>query len=45
LYSVFGPRNYTEKMIEKYEWMFGFKPREQASALEKASNPVIDVSE
>jgi hypothetical protein len=41
----FGPRKYVEKMMDQYERMFGTKPREYISPLEKADHPEIDTSE
>jgi hypothetical protein len=41
----FGPRKYIEKIIEKYERMFGCKPKEFAFPLEKANHPEIDTLE
>jgi Reverse transcriptase (RNA-dependent DNA polymerase) len=40
----FGPRKYIEKMIEQYERMFGCKPKEFTSPLEKADHPEIYTS-
>jgi hypothetical protein len=41
----FGPRKYIEKMIEQYEGMFGSKPKEYTSTLEKGNHPQIDTSD
>jgi hypothetical protein len=41
----FGPRKYIEKIIEQYERMFGSKPKEYTSLLEKGDNPEIDTSD
>jgi hypothetical protein len=41
----FGPRKYINKMIEQFEKMFGTKPKEYTSPLEKGDHPEIDTSE
>jgi hypothetical protein len=41
----FGPRKYIDKLIEQFERMFGMKPKEYTSPLEKADHPEIDTSE
>ena len=40
----FGPRKYIDKMIEQFERMFGAKPKEYTSPLEKSDHPEIDSS-
>ena len=40
----FGPRKYIDKMIEQFERMFGTKPKEYTSPLEKSDHPEIDSS-
>jgi hypothetical protein len=41
----YGPRKYIAKMLEQYERMFGNKPNEYVSPLEKGDHPEIDTSE
>jgi hypothetical protein len=41
----FGPRKYIEKVTEQYEWMFGYKPKEYTSPLEKGDHPEIETSD
>ena len=41
----FGPRKYIAKIIGQFEIMFGSKPREYTSPLEKGDHPEIDSSE
>jgi hypothetical protein len=41
----YGPRKYIPKMIGQYENMFGCKPREYSSPLEKGDHPEVDTSE
>ena len=38
----YGPRKYITKLVSKYEAMFGCKPREYTSPLEKGDHPEID---
>ena len=40
-----GPKKYIAKMIDQYEQMFGSKPREYTSPLEKGDHPEIDTSD
>lgn len=40
----FGPRKYIAKMIDQFERMYGFKPKEYSSPLEKGDHPEIDTS-
>ena len=40
-----GPRKYIEKMMDQYEKMFGMKPKEYTSPLEKSDHPEIDISD
>ena len=39
------PRRYIEKMMDTYQRMFGSKPREASSPLEKGDHPELDTSE
>ena len=41
----FGPRKYIDKMVEQYERLFGTKPKEYTSPLEKGDHPEVDTSE
>ena len=41
----FGPKKYIAKITEQYEQMFGSKPKEYASPLEKGDHPETDTSE
>jgi hypothetical protein len=41
----YGPRKYISKMIGQLENMFGCKPREYTSPLEKGDHPEVDTSE
>jgi hypothetical protein len=41
----FGPRKYIDKMIDQYEKMFGMKPKEFSSPLEKSDHPEIDTTD
>jgi hypothetical protein len=41
----YGPRKYISKMIGQFENMFGCKPREYTSPLEKGDHPEVDTSE
>ena len=41
----FGPRKYIDKMIEQYELLFGSKPKEYTSPLEKGDHPEVNTSE
>ena len=41
----YGPRKYIGKIIDQYEKMFGSKPREYTSPLEKGDQPEIDTSD
>jgi hypothetical protein len=41
----FGPRKYIDKLIEQFETMFGTKPKEYTSPLEKGDHPEVDTSE
>jgi hypothetical protein len=38
----FGPKKYIEKMLDNYERVFGEKPREYSSPLEKNDHPELD---
>jgi Reverse transcriptase (RNA-dependent DNA polymerase) len=40
-----GPKKYITKLIDQYQSMFGSKPREYTSPLEKGDHPEIDDSE
>jgi hypothetical protein len=37
----FGPRKYIEKMMDQYKQLFGMKPKEYTSSLEKSDHPVM----
>jgi hypothetical protein len=37
--------NYIEKLIKNYKKLFGMKPKEYASPLEKGDHPKLDISE
>jgi hypothetical protein len=39
------PRKYISKMIGQYENLFGCKPREYSSPLEKGDHPEVDTSD
>jgi hypothetical protein len=41
----YGPRKYISKIIGQYKNMFGVKPREYTSPLEKGDHPEIDQTE
>ena len=41
----FGPRKYVAKLMEQFENMYGCKPREYTSPLEKGDHPEIDTSD
>jgi Reverse transcriptase (RNA-dependent DNA polymerase) len=41
----FGQRSYIDNMLDNYERMFGEKPREYSSPLEKGDHPEIDDSD
>ena len=41
----YGPKKYIEKMITQYTNMFGSKPKEYISPLEKGDHPELDTSE
>jgi hypothetical protein len=41
----YGPKKYIEKMITQYASMFGSKPKEYISPLEKGDHPELDTSE
>jgi hypothetical protein len=41
----YGPRKYINKIMDQYESLFGCKPREYTSPLEKGDHPEIDCSE
>jgi Reverse transcriptase (RNA-dependent DNA polymerase) len=41
----FGPRKYIEKMMDQYEKMFGKKPKEYTSPLEKSDHPENDTTD
>jgi Reverse transcriptase (RNA-dependent DNA polymerase) len=41
----FGPRKYIEKMMDQYKQMFGMKPKEYTSPLEKSDHPEIDATD
>jgi Reverse transcriptase (RNA-dependent DNA polymerase) len=38
----YGPRKYISKIMDQYENMFGCKPKEYTSPLEKGDHPEID---
>ena len=40
-----GPKKYIAKIIDQYEKMFGTKPREYTSPLEKGDHPEVDISD
>jgi hypothetical protein len=40
----FGPRSYIERMMDTYDQLFGDKPKEYASPLEKGDHPEVDDS-
>jgi hypothetical protein len=42
---TYGPKKYIEKMVNQYTSMFGSKPKEYTSPLEKGDHPEIDTSE
>jgi Reverse transcriptase (RNA-dependent DNA polymerase) len=41
----YGPRKYIDKIMGQYENMFGCKPREYTSPLEKGDHPEVDCSD
>jgi hypothetical protein len=41
----YGPKKYVGKIVNQYEKMFGSKPREYTSPLEKGDHPEVDTSE
>ena len=41
----YGPKKYIAKMVDQYEKMFGSKPREYTSPLEKGDHPEVDTSD
>jgi hypothetical protein len=41
----FGPRKYMTKMIDQFKNMYGYKPKEYTSPLEKGDHPEVDTSE
>ena len=41
----FGPKKYIQKMMEAYEVMYGEKPKESGSPLEKNDHPELDESQ
>jgi hypothetical protein len=41
----YGPRKYIDKFMGQYENMFGCKPREYTSTLEKGNHPKVDCSD
>jgi hypothetical protein len=41
----YGPKKYIGKMLESYERMFGGKPREYSTPLDKTDHPELDSSE
>jgi hypothetical protein len=41
----YGPRRYIDKIMGKFENMFGCKPREYTSPLEKGNHPKVDYSD
>ena len=41
----YGPKKYIEKMITQYATMFGSKPKEYVSPLDKGDHPELDTSE
>ena len=40
----YGPRKYIVKLIDQYESMYGCKPKEYTSPLEKGDHPEIDTT-
>ena len=40
----YGPRKYIEKIVDSYEKMYGVKPKEYTSPLEKGDHPEVDDS-
>jgi len=40
----FGPRTYANKMMQSYEQIFGERPKERSSPLEKNDHPELDIS-
>jgi hypothetical protein len=41
----YGPKKYISKLIDQYEGMYGTKPREYTSPLEKGDHPEVDTTE
>jgi hypothetical protein len=41
----FGPKKYIDKMLSNYEAMFGHKPKEYSTPLEKNDHPELDTSD
>jgi hypothetical protein len=41
----YGPKKYIGKIVDQYEKMFGLKPHEYTSPLEKGDQPEVDTSE
>jgi hypothetical protein len=41
----YGPKKYIEKIVDQYEMMFGSKPKEYTSPLEKGDHPEVDTSD
>jgi Reverse transcriptase (RNA-dependent DNA polymerase) len=41
----FGPKKYIQKMMDNYERLFGMKPKEYSSPLEKNDHPELDGTE
>jgi hypothetical protein len=41
----YGPRKYITKMIGQFENMFGYKPHDYTSPLEKGDHPEVDTSD
>jgi Reverse transcriptase (RNA-dependent DNA polymerase) len=41
----YGPRKYIAKIVDQYEKMFGSKPKEYTSPLEKGDHPEVDTSD
>jgi hypothetical protein len=41
----YGPKTYIGKFVDQYKKMFGSKPREYTSPLEKGDHPEVDTSE
>ena len=41
----YGPKKYINKMMDQFERMFGSKPREYTSPLEKGDHPEVDTSD